>query len=57
MAVGLLSGSWPCGDFGPGVAPPHSATDGLSSLLGLIANGLSDPQGPDRDHPYGHIKL
>jgi len=33
----------------------HSATDGLSSLLGLITNGLSDPK-PDRDHPYGHDK-
>jgi cation diffusion facilitator family transporter len=33
----------------------HSATDGLSSLLGLLTNGLSDPQ-PDRDHPYGHDK-
>jgi cation diffusion facilitator family transporter len=33
----------------------HSATDGLSSLLGVITNSLSDPL-PDRDHPYGHHK-
>ena len=33
----------------------HSATDGLSSLMGLITNNLSDPN-PDRDHPYGHDK-
>ena len=33
----------------------HSATDALSSLMGLITNGLSDPR-PDRDHPYGHDK-
>ena len=33
----------------------HSATDALSSLMGLITNGLSDPR-PDRDHPYGHEK-
>ncbi len=33
----------------------HSATDGFSSLLGLLTNGLSDPE-PDRDHPYGHHK-
>ena len=33
----------------------HSATDGLSSLMGLLTNGLSDPR-PDRDHPYGHDK-
>jgi len=33
----------------------HSATDGFSSLLGLVTNGLSDPE-PDRDHPYGHHK-
>ena len=34
----------------------HSATDGFSSLLGLLTNGLSDPE-PDRDHPYGHHKF
>ncbi len=33
----------------------HSATDALSSLMGLITNRLSDPR-PDRDHPYGHDK-
>lgn len=33
----------------------HSAADGFSSLLGLVTNGLSDPE-PDRDHPYGHHK-
>ena len=33
----------------------HSATDALSSLTGLVTNGLSDPK-PDRDHPYGHDK-
>lgn len=50
LAVGLLSGS-----LALLADAMHSATDGLSSLLGLIANGLSDPR-PDRDHPYGHHK-
>ncbi|MCT0198361.1 cation diffusion facilitator family transporter [Synechococcus sp. CS-1325] len=50
LGVGLMSGS-----LAVLADAMHSATDGLSSLLGLITNGLSDPQ-PDRDHPYGHHK-
>jgi cation diffusion facilitator family transporter len=50
LAVGLKSGS-----LALLADAMHSATDGLSSLLGLITNGLSDPK-PDRDHPYGHDK-
>jgi cation diffusion facilitator family transporter len=50
LAIGLLSGS-----LAVLADAMHSATDGLSSLLGLLTNGLSDPQ-PDRDHPYGHDK-
>lgn len=50
LGVGLLSGS-----LAVLADAMHSATDGLSSLLGLLTNGLSDPQ-PDRDHPYGHDK-
>jgi cation diffusion facilitator family transporter len=50
LLIGLLSGS-----LAVLADAMHSATDGLSSLLGLITNGLSDPR-PDRDHPYGHDK-
>ena len=50
LVIGLLSGS-----LALLADAMHSATDGLSSLLGLLTNGLSDPQ-PDRDHPYGHDK-
>ena len=50
LVVGLKSGS-----LAVLADAMHSATDGLSSLLGLITNGLSDPK-PDRDHPYGHHK-
>ncbi|CAK6691007.1 cation diffusion facilitator family transporter [Synechococcus sp. CBW1107] len=50
LVIGLLSGS-----LAVLADAMHSATDGLSSLLGLFTNGLSDPQ-PDRDHPYGHDK-
>jgi cation diffusion facilitator family transporter len=50
LAIGLVSGS-----LAVLADAMHSATDGLSSLLGLLTNGLSDPQ-PDRDHPYGHDK-
>jgi cation diffusion facilitator family transporter len=50
VAVGLLSGS-----LAVLADAMHSATDGLSSLMGLLTNGLSDPR-PDRDHPYGHHK-
>jgi cation diffusion facilitator family transporter len=50
LAVGLWSGS-----LAVLADAMHSATDALSSLLGLLTNGLSDPQ-PDRDHPYGHDK-
>ncbi len=50
LGVGLMSGS-----LAVLADAMHSATDGLSSLLGLLTNGLSDPQ-PDRDHPYGHDK-
>jgi cation diffusion facilitator family transporter len=50
LVVGLASGS-----LAVLADAMHSATDGLSSLLGLITNGLSDPE-PDRDHPYGHDK-
>ena len=50
MVVGLASGS-----LAVIADAMHSATDGLSSLTGLITNGLSDPK-PDRDHPYGHHK-
>jgi len=50
LIIGLLSGS-----LALLADAMHSATDGLSSLLGLITNGLSDPK-PDRDHPYGHDK-
>jgi cation diffusion facilitator family transporter len=50
LAVGLMSGS-----LAVLADAMHSATDGLSSLMGLITNGLSDPK-PDRDHPYGHHK-
>ena len=50
LVIGLLSGS-----LALLADAMHSATDGLSSLLGLITNGLSDPK-PDRDHPYGHDK-
>ena len=50
LVIGLLTGS-----LAVLADAMHSATDGLSSLLGLITNGLSDPK-PDRDHPYGHDK-
>ena len=50
LVIGLLTGS-----LAVLADAMHSATDGLSSLLGLITNGLSDPN-PDRDHPYGHDK-
>ena len=50
MLVGLASGS-----LAVVADAMHSATDALSSLTGLITNGLSDPK-PDRDHPYGHHK-
>ena len=50
LVVGLLSGS-----LAVLADAMHSATDGLSSLMGLLTNGLSDPR-PDRDHPYGHHK-
>ncbi len=50
LGVGLLSGSLAV--LADGM---HSATDGLSSLMGLFTNQLSDPN-PDRDHPYGHHK-
>ncbi|MEN9862223.1 MAG: hypothetical protein RLZZ515_2705 [Cyanobacteriota bacterium] len=50
LGIGLLSGS-----LALLADAMHSATDGLSSLLGLITNNLSDPK-PDRDHPYGHDK-
>jgi len=50
LVIGLMSGS-----LAVLADAMHSATDGLSSLLGLLTNGLSDPQ-PDRDHPYGHDK-
>ena len=50
LVIGLLTGS-----LAVLADAMHSATDGLSSLLGLITNNLSDPT-PDRDHPYGHDK-
>lgn len=50
LALGLASGS-----LALLADSMHNATDGLSSLLGLVTNGLSDPE-PDRDHPYGHDK-
>jgi cation diffusion facilitator family transporter len=50
LVIGLLTGS-----LAVRADAMHSATDGLSSLLGLFTNGLSDPR-PDRDHPYGHDK-
>ena len=50
LVIGLMSGS-----LAVLADAMHSATDGLSRLLGLLTNGLSDPQ-PDRDHPYGHDK-
>lgn len=50
LLIGLLSGS-----LAVIADAMHSATDALSSLMGLITNGLSDPR-PDRDHPYGHDK-
>ncbi|MAR08118.1 MAG: cation-efflux pump [Cyanobium sp. NAT70] len=50
VVVGLISGS-----LAVIADAMHSATDALSSLVGLITNTLSDPR-PDRDHPYGHNK-
>lgn len=50
LLLGILSGS-----LAVLADAMHSATDGFSSLLGLVTNGLSDPE-PDRDHPYGHHK-
>ena len=50
LIIGLMSGS-----LAVLADAMHSATDGLSSLMGLFTNGLSDPR-PDRDHPYGHDK-
>ena len=50
LVIGLISGS-----LAVIADAMHSATDALSSLMGLITNGLSDPR-PDRDHPYGHEK-
>lgn len=50
LLIGLISGS-----LAVIADAMHSATDALSSLMGLITNGLSDPR-PDRDHPYGHDK-
>ena len=50
LLLGLMSGS-----LAVLADAMHSATDGFSSLLGLVTNGLSDPE-PDRDHPYGHHK-
>lgn len=51
LVIGLLTGS-----LAVLADAMHSATDGLSSLMGLITNNLSDPN-PDRDHPYGHDKF
>ena len=39
LVIGLMSGS-----LAVLADAMHSATDGLSSLLGLLTNGLSDPQ-------------
>ncbi len=50
LVLGLVSGS-----LAVVADAMHSATDALSSLMGLLTNGLSDPH-PDRDHPYGHEK-
>jgi cation diffusion facilitator family transporter len=50
LVIGVMSGS-----LAVLADAMHSATDGLSSLMGLFTNGLSDPR-PDRDHPYGHDK-
>ena len=50
LVIGLISGS-----LAVIADAMHSATDALSSLMGLITNGLSDRR-PDRDHPYGHDK-
>ena len=50
LLIGFASGS-----LAVSADAMHSATDALSSLMGLITNGLSDPR-PDRDHPYGHEK-
>ncbi len=50
LVMGLLTGS-----LAVLADAMHSATDGFSSLLGLLTNGLSNPE-PDRDHPYGHHK-
>jgi cation diffusion facilitator family transporter len=50
LAVGLLSGS-----LAVLADAIHSATDGVSSLVALLANRLADPR-PDRNHPYGHRK-
>lgn len=50
LVVGLASGS-----LAVLADAMRSATDGLSSLMRLLTNGLSDPR-PDRDHPYGHHK-
>jgi cation diffusion facilitator family transporter len=50
LVLGLLTGS-----LAVLADAMHSATNGLSSLLGLLTHGLSDPR-PDRDHPYGHDK-
>ncbi len=50
LAVGVISGS-----LAVLADALHSATDGLSSLVALLANRLADPR-PDRDHPYGHRK-
>lgn len=50
LVVGLLSGS-----LAVLADAMHSATDGLSSVVALLANRLADPR-PDRNHPYGHRK-
>ena len=50
LVLGLISGS-----LAVVADAMHSATDALSSLMGLLTNSLSDPH-PDRDHPYGHEK-
>jgi cation diffusion facilitator family transporter len=50
LAVGVISGS-----LALLADALHSATDGLSSLVALLANRLADPR-PDREHPYGHRK-
>jgi len=48
--------AWASGSLAVGADAVHSAVDGASNLLGLIAIGLA-ARPADREHPYGHQRV